>query len=95
MEWKLIDSAPKDRPILLYIPEGIQHNVDGHPFQPTSWTKSSYVVGRWSHESALLGLSDGWYSDIGWPISEYGDCGFEREKLYPTHWMPLPDYPSV
>lgn len=65
MSWQPIETAPRDRTMIIYGGEG--------------WA----TVGRW------LGKKTGWYQLNTDPCDSWADEDF------PTHWMPLPEPPSV
>lgn len=86
MDWQAIETAPIEvnkhsEPMLIFCP-GI-----------TSWNRydgaSPILVGRWT------GFN--WESDVGdvqEPFYDSEGTYFQREKLRPTHWMPLPREPG-
>lgn len=79
MEWKPIETAPKDGTRLLLMRENRRHSH----LPPILWIK----VGEWTawHSD---GYVEAWREDV---IASGGDT--KRIRLVPTHWMPLPPPP--
>jgi len=79
MEWKTIDSVPKDETgVLIY---GDFHG-DGEPF----------VIAAW-YDSSGHGFQGGPHGDYVWaPVG--ASQGMWAEHLA-THWMPLPEPPAA
>jgi len=93
LEWKPIETAPRDgSDIILYCPQG-----DGNP-------GSTYrvTVGRWEEDyggvQEFRDIDGNWIGQkedegfVGW-LS--WDGGFSEDTMMPTHWMPLPEPPTV
>jgi hypothetical protein len=77
--WQPIETAPKDRLVLLYVPrnppEGKLHNP-----MTIGWADGLY------HDGTIYWLSV--EKSIVWD-----DLGLRPIEIYPTHWMPMPEPP--
>lgn len=85
MEWRPIDTAPKDgTPVLLFVPAHQPHRwVTGQTWPPETIT----VVGFWEAGGNYEGDEAGWDA---WPNDRGYPCLYPE---HPTHWMPLPPAP--
>ena len=84
--WQPIQSAPKDKPVLLYCP-----NLAGHVAQ-------KIVVGTWRFDANRRTFGY-WVSDVGHLDNGFAETGpwIEYIELHPQKWAPLlppPDGPS-
>lgn len=96
MTWQPIETAPKDGPILVYCPEGVEI-----PERTYCWPKDMtmhVLIAHWHAPDRRTHDEAGWYA----PFTEFDggvyddpSCEFESVRLDPTHWMPLPDPPEV
>lgn len=94
-KWQPIETAPTDTPVQVYVPDGVDPNCfylyEGWPNEvllhvvPAIYARSS-----WREDAARK-----WYSCI----SECDGAVYDDDRLSvvvePTHWMPLPDPPSM
>lgn len=80
MEWRPIETAPKDGTHFLAYGPGIGAAERG------------YSIAAWGGEKSipLFGFPGFVAFVAGWQV--YGDCQFETEGQ-PTHWQPLPSPP--
>lgn len=95
--WQPIETAPKDRMILLYVPKGTVAFADG---------AAAVVAGRWidvPFEDMALGYNDwrarGHWNAVKLSIMELigsGRCYFNSSfnPIQPSHWMPYPNPPE-
>lgn len=85
-EWKTIESAPKDKIVLLYIPDPT-HIFDSEVVaMVTGWFEKDYGTEDSGH----------WVSGHSHVESNYesmGPCSANL-TLHPSHWMPLPEPPK-
>ena len=76
--WQPIQSAPKDKPVLLYCP-----NLAGHVAQ-------KIVVGAWRFDANRRTFGY-WVSDVGHLDNGFAETGpwIEYIELHPQKWAPL------
>lgn len=86
MEWKPIETAPKDGTIVLLCggePDPLHHDSDED--HPERYTRP--VTGWWGPEVEWV------EENTIWRFCSF-DSGIYGEYVNPTHWMPLPPPPS-
>lgn len=99
-EWQPIETAPKDGTrVLVYQPEGfhpIEHPIKvGHHREdfPSSKLDDQGYAHEWPHDESTQTASYDAYEDGSYGAWWVGDA-YDSDRLYPTHWMPLPPPPE-
>lgn len=81
MTWQPIETAPKDRAILVSWPNDGSEEWKGDP---------RVRVAYWDEDAPMhLG-----YGDTGWTDVTTGEGCYCHYGAVPTHWLPLPDPPA-
>jgi hypothetical protein len=84
-EWLDIESAPKTHPILGYC-----KRQDGSGYIDRIWWDDYFEQTGWNEELEQV------YYRGAWSAGRVASWGYEEyAEEFPTHWMPLPDPPSV
>jgi|HubBroStandDraft_1064217.scaffolds.fasta_scaffold02120_12 hypothetical protein len=94
-EWQPIETAPKDRPILVYCPESVKISETTYCWPEE--TRMNVVVAHWHAPDRQTDDEAGWYApwtDFDGGVWDDPCATFESVLLEPTHWMPLPDPPA-
>lgn len=99
-DWQPIETAPRDRRILLYWPT--------YAYSPNEPTEPLIAIGFWKKNGRLArtysdgtrtpwasdcddeGFAEAYFSDN----TEQDDIGLSLAVHAPSHWMPLPATPS-
>lgn len=92
-KWKNIETAPKDRRVLLYWPNYARYDYDKG--------EKRIAVGKWKTVGQLITRGGG-ISEIAKPgVDHYfsdndepWDYNLALPQHRPTHWMPLPEPPK-
>ena len=104
MNWQPINTAPKDRDVLVW------YDHDADPYQDTDIPYKLTDYGTWTERGDFLdgkGICIAKWHDRYWePVDEY-DAGYWLPAAWfaaenddyarvvnPTHWMPLPEAPK-
>jgi hypothetical protein len=80
-EWKSIESAPRDVPVMLFIP-GESSDYKSTTDRPVCYWDEYYAPGGRGHSGG-----DGW-------VVMHSDELHLHYSSKPTHWMPLPAPPT-
>ena len=85
MEWKPIESAPRDGTHILLFGGVPDHESDEYDTMRKVWWEGL--------ERPVSGYWKEWLGIEGWRYCSY-DSGYYGVYLNPTHWMPLPAPPE-
>lgn len=84
MNWQTIETAPKDRPIIII--------AVGYPWPTIGiWNDASE---KWAYAMLQCDLFNGKWCDTYWQ-TEYEPSNDSKGLQNITHWMPLPATPEV
>lgn len=89
--WYPIETAPRDRPVLVYDPEGV--DVDEHAYAWPKGARLHSMIAVWTkHED----YGEGWFTplfSLSFGVWDDPSLDIEPVTLKPIYWSPLPEPP--
>ena len=90
MKWQPIETAPKDKQILL----GLMPSDS--EFFPDGFVSQGHWQEGWEDSVDDMGCNDGFVDcehQVFQPPRRFGNPKYQTEGLQPTHWKPMPEPP--